>query len=212
VQIDTDRDAVDGVVRDLGDVATRWLDRLATSQREDLGWEGLEVERARVERVLLEVRDDARVEDSLVPRAVGPGGKNFVETMLRLAAERDELRVVADQIGSPTYTGDLAQAIYRLLAGAERSGSYGLYHFSNLGETSWHGFAEEITAQARQLGEQLQVTRVVPIATSDYPLPAPRPAYSVFSKAKYLAATAATIPAWRESLAFYMRERVTSDQ
>ena len=137
----------------------------------------------------------------------GPGGKNFVETMLRLAAERDELRVVADQTGSPTYTGDLAQAIYRLLAGRERSGSYGLYHFSNLGETSWHGFAEEIIAQARQQGELLQATRVVPIATSDYPLPAPRPAYSVFSKEKYLAATGAVIPDWRESLALYLRER-----
>lgn len=137
----------------------------------------------------------------------GPGGKNFVETMLRLAAERDELRVVADQVGSPTYTGDLAQAIYRLLAGAERSGHYGLYHFSNGGETSWHGFAAEIVAQARQLGELLPVARIVPIATSDYPLPAPRPAYSVFSKEKYLVATGAPLPPWQESLTRYLRER-----
>lgn len=137
----------------------------------------------------------------------GPGGKNFVETMLRLAAERDELRIVADQVGSPTYTGDLTQAIYHLLAGMERSGSYGLYHFSNLGETSWHGFAEEIVTQARHQGELLRVERVMPITTSDYPLPAPRPAYSVFSKAKYLAATGASIPDWRESISVYLRER-----
>jgi dTDP-4-dehydrorhamnose reductase len=172
----------------------------------------------------------------------GPGGKNFVETMLRLAAERDELRVVADQIGSPTYTGDLAVAIYNLLKAVTRddeavtrhallvTGSaseppvtrhpspilnhpspvtdlFGLYHFSNQGETSWYGFAAEIISQARQQGELLRATRVVPIATSDYPLPAPRPAYSVFSKEKYLAATGAIIPDWRESLAFYLRER-----
>ena len=158
----------------------------------------------------------------------GPGGKNFVETMLRLAAERDELRVVADQIGTPTYTGDLAVAIYNLLKTVTRdalqvTGSeavtrdalqvspvtdlFGLYHCSNLGETSWHGFAEEIVAQARQQGELLRTGRVVPIATSDYPLPAPRPAYSVFSKEKYLAVTGATIPDWRESLAVYLQER-----
>ena len=192
----------------------------------------------------------------------GPGGKNFVETILRLAAERVELRVVADQIGSPTYTGDLAAAIFNLLkivtrddeavtrdallvtgaeavtrdallvTGAEAvtrnellvtgadsesfvtrhpsrvTAVYGLYHFSNQGETSWHGFAEEIIAQARQQGELLQAARVVPIATSEYPLPAPRPAYSVFSKEKYHAATGAGIPDWRESLLFYLQERV----
>lgn len=137
----------------------------------------------------------------------GPGGQNFVETMLRLAAERNELRVVADQIGTPTYTGDLARAVYNLLAGAERPDSYGLYHFSNLGETSWHGFAEEIIAQARLQGAVLRAARVVPIATSDYPLPAHRPTYSVFSKTKYLVATGAGIPDWRESLSMYLRER-----
>jgi len=139
----------------------------------------------------------------------GPGGKNFVETMLRLAAERDELHVVADQIGSPTYTGDLARAIYNLLAGAERPDIYGLYHFSDLGETSWQGFAEEIIAQARLQGAVLRAARVAPIATSDYPLPAPRPTYSVFAKAKYLVATGASIPDWRASLSVYMRERKT---
>lgn len=158
----------------------------------------------------------------------GPGGHNFVETILRLAAERDELRIVADQVGTPTYSGDLAQAIYELLSLVTRdalqvTGSdsvpfvmrhpspvtdlFGLYHFSNLGATSWHGFAEEIVAKSRALGEVLKTTRVVPIRTSDYPLPAPRPAYSVFAKEKYLAATGATVPFWQESLNDYLRTR-----
>ena len=137
----------------------------------------------------------------------GPGGKNFVETMLRLATEREELRVVADQIGSPTYTGDLAQAIYHLLAVSDRSGLYGIYHLANLGECSWHDFAELIVGLARSSGEALKVSRVVPIRTNEYPLPAPRPAYSVFSKEKYLAATGAPLPHWRESLQYYLLER-----
>ena len=137
----------------------------------------------------------------------GPGGKNFVETMLRLAADRDELRVVADHFGTPTYTGDLADAIYRLLALGDRDDIYGLYHFSNRGETSWHGFAEEIITQARQQGECLRAARVVPISSRDYPLPAPRPAYSVLCKEKYLNTTGGALPHWRESLALYLRER-----
>lgn len=137
----------------------------------------------------------------------GPGGKNFVETMLRLATEREELRIVADQIGSPTYTGDLAQAIYHLLAVSDRSGLYGIYHLANLGECSWHDFAELIVGLARTSGEALKVSRVVPIRTNEYPLPAPRPAYSVFSKEKYLAATGAPLPHWRESLQYYLLER-----
>ncbi|OGR31041.1 MAG: dTDP-4-dehydrorhamnose reductase [Desulfuromonadales bacterium GWC2_61_20] len=135
----------------------------------------------------------------------GPGGKNFVETMLRLAVERDELRVVADQFGSPTYTGDLAAAIFRLLALS--SPAYGIYHLADLGECSWHGFAEAIVELARLHGEPVKALRVLPIATSDYPLPAPRPAYSVFNKEKYLAATGAALPHWRDSLDSYFRER-----
>lgn len=135
----------------------------------------------------------------------GPGGKNFVETMIRLALERDELRVVADQFGSPTYTGDLAAAIFRLLA--LPSPPYGVYHLSDLGECSWHGFAEAIVELARRHGEPVKARRVLPIATSDYPLPAPRPVYSVFSKDKYLQVTGAALPHWRDSLDSYFHER-----
>lgn len=137
----------------------------------------------------------------------GPGGKNFVETILRLAAEREELRIVADQVGSPTYTGDLAGAIFRLLAVANRPNIFGIYHLANLGECSWHGFTEAIIALAKEAGEPVKTTRILPIGTDDYPLPARRPAYSVFSKAKYLSATGATLPAWQESLAGYLQER-----
>jgi dTDP-4-dehydrorhamnose reductase len=140
----------------------------------------------------------------------GPGGKNFVETMLRLAAEREELRVVADQVGSPTYTGDLAAAIFRLLALAELPagpGPFGVYHFANRGECSWHGFATQIVASARAAGIPLKVKRIVPIATGDYPLPARRPAYSALAKDKYLSATGAAIPPWQESLELYLRVR-----
>jgi dTDP-4-dehydrorhamnose reductase len=140
----------------------------------------------------------------------GPGGKNFVETMLRLAGDREELRVVADQVGTPTYTGDLALAIYRLLALADRPGFFGIYNFSNLGECSWHGFAAEIVRLGKALGLPLTAERVTAIRTADYPLPAVRPAYSVFAKEKYLAATGSSVPPWHESLQCYLRERMTN--
>ncbi len=138
----------------------------------------------------------------------GPGGKNFVETVIRLATEREELRIVDDQIGSPTYTGDLAAALFALLdAGANRA-PFGVYHFANGGETSWYGFACEIVALMRQLGMPVAARRIVPIATGDYPLPARRPAYSVFAGDKIRRATGMAIPAWRDSLAAYMRARI----
>lgn len=152
----------------------------------------------------------------------GPGGKNFVETILRLAMERDELRIVADQVGSPTYTGDLAAAIFSLLAlnasyqpsapssgDSPRAGSvpYGVYHFSDEGQCSWYEFAQEIIRLAMERGEAIKVKTVRPIATHEYPLPARRPAYSVFSKDKFKSVTGMAIPHWRESLAVYMASR-----
>lgn len=133
----------------------------------------------------------------------GPGGKNFVETMLRLAAERTELKVVADQFGSPTYTGDLAAAIFALL----ETDQFGIYHFSNSGACSWHGFAEAIVELARQAGATLTAQAVLPIATADYPLPAPRPAYSVFAKDKIHRVTGLVIPQWRAALLSYLKSR-----
>lgn len=133
----------------------------------------------------------------------GPNGNNFVETILRLAGEREELGIVADQVGSPTYTGDLVQAIFSLL----ETRAYGIYHFSNLGQCSWFEFAGEIVTQARALGMELKVKEITPITTADYPLPATRPAYSVFDKAKYMTATGGEIPEWRESLEIYLKSK-----
>jgi dTDP-4-dehydrorhamnose reductase len=137
----------------------------------------------------------------------GPGGKNFVETIARLAGEREELRVVADQIGCPTYTGDLAAAVFQLLAG---SAPYGIYHFSGAGECSWHAFAEAIVTEMRDRGLPVRTRRILPIRTEEYPLPAKRPAYSVFAKEKYRQATGAVIPDWRRSLCAYFNLRCST--
>jgi len=140
----------------------------------------------------------------------GPGGKNFVETILRLAKEREELRIIADQVGSPTLTEDLAEAIFKLLGltrPASRVTRHGIYHFSNEGQCSWYDFACAIVEEARQGGEELKVERILPIKTEEYPLPAQRPAYSVFSKEKHRAATGAEVPEWRQSLKRYFEIR-----
>lgn len=140
----------------------------------------------------------------------GPQGKNFVETIIRLAREREELRVVADQIGSPTFTGDLAAAIFRLLKTQSVQGAsgtfhdlYGIYHFANAGVCSWHEFAEQIVRNLEQSGESLSVRKVSAITTEEFPLPAPRPAYSVLSTEKFRDATGETVPHWRDGLKRY---------
>jgi len=143
----------------------------------------------------------------------GPGGPNFVETMLRLGAECEELGIVDDQCGSPTYTYDLVNAIFNLLAIDNGSSItdhrlYGLYHFSNSGECSWYDFACEIFRQARENGMFLKVKKVTPIATTEYPVLAQRPAYSVFSKEKYIQGTEAVVPEWQSSLREYFKVRL----
>ncbi len=124
-------------------------------------------------------------------------GNNFVKTMMRLGRERDELRVVADQWGSPTYAADLADFIMRkavpALVGMPRRAE--VYHYSNQGETSWCGFAAKIMELA---GIEC---RVAPIPTSEYPTPAARPHYSLLDKSKIIRDFNITIPAWEESLA-----------
>lgn len=139
----------------------------------------------------------------------GPGGNNFVETILRLAREREELRIVADQQGSPTYTGDLANGIFSLLASAKERPTYGLYHFSNNGSCTWYEFADRIVSLARSNNLPVKVDSLLPIRTEEYPLPAKRPAYSVFSKAKYEEVTGQTPPYWHDSLMSYFDARQT---
>lgn len=114
---------------------------------------------------------------------VSATGANFVRTMLRLAAERPELRVVADQHGSPTAAADLAAALATVAVGMadDPARASGTWHFANAGETSWHGFATEIVAQAARRGHP--APPVSPIATADFPTPAQRPANSLLDTA-----------------------------
>lgn len=120
-------------------------------------------------------------------------GKNFVRTMIRLMQERDQLNVVNDQVGSPTYAADLAEAILQIIAAPEWKP--GIYHYSNEGIISWYEFAvaiREMTAAE---------CRVNPITTAEYPTDAKRPAYSVLDKSKIRQAYPVKIKDWKESLA-----------
>lgn len=132
----------------------------------------------------------------------GAQGHNFVKTILRLAAERERLTVVDDQVGSPSWTGDIASALIDLM----EQGAEGLYHYTNEGLASWYDFAWAILEEARGLGLPLKARELVPIPTAAYPTPARRPAYSVLSKEKVRARLAAPIPHWREGLGHMMRE------
>jgi len=120
-------------------------------------------------------------------------GNNFVKTMIRLMAERETVKVINDQIGSPTYAADLADLI--LLIAASGKFVSGIYHYSNLGETSWFEFAQTIQ---ELIGSTCQI---VPIPTSEYPTPAKRPKYSLLDKGKIVNTYGVQIPYWRDSLA-----------
>lgn len=124
-------------------------------------------------------------------------GNNFVKTMLRLGREHDSLGVVFDQIGTPTYANDLAQAIYAIInKGIVR----GIYHFSNEGVCSWYDFALAIHRLAGVIS-----CKVMPLHTAEYPTRANRPSYSVLDKTKIKATFGLDIPHWEESLARCMK-------
>ena len=142
------------------------------------------------------------------------GKGNFVKTMLRLGAEREELRVVVDQLGTPSWTGDIAQAMLGLLTQLAREQSdnshlTGIYHFTNSGAISWYDFAVAIFEEAKQLGFPLKVERVVPITTAEYPTPAKRPAYSVLSGKKISAVLGSHSPHWRSGLRQMLKQLYT---
>ena len=119
-------------------------------------------------------------------------GNNFVKTMIRLGKEREELGVVFDQIGTPTYAGDLAKAI---MTAVEKGIKPGVYHFSNEGVTSWYDFTKAIHRIAG-----ITTCKVRPIHTSEYPTPANRPHFSVLDKTKIKETYDMEIPYWEESL------------
>ncbi len=117
---------------------------------------------------------------------------NFVKTMLRLGSERNELNVVSDQIGTPTYAGDLAKAILKIIQ--EDINEYGTYHYSNEGVASWYDFAKAIF-------EIAEINcNVLPVRTEAYPTPANRPSFSAMDKSKIKNILQLEIPYWRESL------------
>jgi dTDP-4-dehydrorhamnose reductase len=129
----------------------------------------------------------------------GIGGNNFVEKILRAAASRPSLRVVDDEVGSPTYTRDLAEAT-RALA---RTVAYGTYHAVNGGRCTRFEFAQEILRLAESS------TPIEPCKAAEYPSQAPRPAYSVLSNARLEAACGLTMPHWKDALARFMKKRET---
>ncbi|GAA4861922.1 dTDP-4-dehydrorhamnose reductase [Luteimonas vadosa] len=125
-------------------------------------------------------------------------GRNFMNTMLRLARERDELRVVADQVGTPTPAALIADVTAISIS---RPGmACGLYHLTPHGSTTWHGFAMAILAGAHARGLLEKPPRVVPIATSEFPTPARRPAYSCLDVGKVEAALGRVLPEWTAGL------------
>ncbi|MOA34411.1 dTDP-4-dehydrorhamnose reductase [compost metagenome] len=138
----------------------------------------------------------------------GAHGNNFVKTMLRLGRERDELGVVADQHGCPTSAASIARALWALAEQYRERGAlqWGLYHFSGSPACTWHEFALEIFRQAHELGLLPRVPVVRAIATSDYPTPATRPAWSVLDCSKLHEAHDIAQADWREELGLVLRE------
>lgn len=130
--------------------------------------------------------------------ALGKG--NFVKTILRLAKEREVLTIVEDQVGAPTWSRDIAHTICRLVPHLKDEQTHGVFHFTNSGVASWYDLAVATVAEAAQLGISLQVKEIKPITTEEYPLPAPRPAYSVMSNIKLRKMIGTTPPYWRSSL------------
>jgi dTDP-4-dehydrorhamnose reductase len=135
----------------------------------------------------------------------GANGKNFVETMLRLMAERDEIRVVGDQWGTPTYAVDLANALVEFVR--QDCSEYGTYHYTNSGRTTWHGFALEIQRQAVDRGLLKERCTVKSIPWTEYPTRATRPTYSVLSKKRIKSALGVSIPDWKDGLYRYLEKR-----
>ena len=127
-------------------------------------------------------------------------GNNFLKTMLRLTSERDTLQVVFDQIGTPTYAGDLALALFSIIESERYAGTEGVYHFTDEGVCSWYDFATEIAAAAGH-----DKCRIIPCHTSEFPTKATRPAYSVLDKTKFKETFRMDIPHWREAMIYCMK-------
>ena len=132
-------------------------------------------------------------------------GNNFLKTMLRLTKEREMLSVVFDQVGTPTYAGDLAMTIFSIIEGDYYKGNEGIYHFSNEGVCSWYDFAREI---ATAMGHTCNIN---PCHSSEFPSKVTRPPYSVLDKTKIKSTFGVDIPHWRESM-IYCLKRIVMQQ
>ncbi|MCH2547631.1 MAG: dTDP-4-dehydrorhamnose reductase [Alphaproteobacteria bacterium] len=136
-------------------------------------------------------------------------GANFLNTMLRLGAEREALNIVSDQIGAPSYAPHLAEYTVKVLDAATQMQKFpsGIYHMVNQGEVSWHGFANAIFEAARSHGETLIIKTVEPIPSSAYPTPAQRPLNSRLSCQALQHVFGITMPSWQEGLTQAMEQK-----
>jgi dTDP-4-dehydrorhamnose reductase len=134
-------------------------------------------------------------------------GRNFAMTMLRLMREKPEIRVVADQIGTPTWATGIAQAIWGLI---DASASPGIYHWTDLGVATWYDFAVAIQDEALTRGLLNRAVPVVPIATAEYPMPAMRPAFSVLNTEATRALVKVSAQHWRRQLRVMLDELRTT--
>ena len=134
-------------------------------------------------------------------------GNNFLKTMLRLTAEKEQLDVVFDQVGTPTYAGDLALAIFSIIEAGVYEGNEGIYHFSNEGVCSWYDFAVEIAAAAGHTS-----CRINPCHSSEFPSPVTRPPYSVLDKTKIKNTFDIDIPHWRESMEYCIKRIMATNK
>jgi dTDP-4-dehydrorhamnose reductase len=141
----------------------------------------------------------------------GIRGKNFVKTMLTLARDREEIGVVADQVGCPTFAGDLAEALLTMAARVKTGEGlhWGVYHFCGGGQTTWHGLADAAIGLARRrAGIDFKLKRNKPLTTAEYPTPAVRPAYAVLDCTKIQKALNLTIAPWEARLAAVMDDLI----
>lgn len=135
----------------------------------------------------------------------GKHGNNFVHTMLRLFAERDEVKVVSDQFGTPTYTLDVAELIKQIIVKKQKE--YGIYHFSGAGKTTWFEFAQKIYELAKKYSLIQKDVRVIPIKTADYPTKAKRPCNSLLYKEKIRKNFSMDAHLWQDSLEAFLKEK-----
>lgn len=146
----------------------------------------------------------------------GFDGKNFVYTMTKLMNSKDEIRVVNDQRGTPTCTVDLAKTILTLIDrtdnaksvfGSKSAPAFGIYHYTDGGETTWYDFAKEIYKIGRKTGRITKDCNVIPCTTEEYNSPVQRPSYSVLSKDKIVKSLKIKLPSWQKSLEKFIKNK-----